>query len=108
MNELQVFKNEEFGQIRTMEINGEPWFVGRDIANALGYQDARKAVNSHTDEDDRTNRPISDALGRNQETTVINESGLYSLILSSKLENAKQFKRWITSEVIPSIRKNGG
>ena len=91
-----------------MEINGEPWFVGRDIATALGYQDARKAVNAHTDEDDRTNRPVSDALGRNQDTTIINESGLYSLILGSRLENAKQFKRWVTSEVIPSIRKNGG
>lgn len=108
MNDLQIFKNEEFGEIRTVEINGEIWFVGRDIASALGYSDARKAVTSHTDEDDRTNRPITDSLGRKQETTIINESGLYSLVLSSGLENAKKFKKWITSEVIPSIRKNGG
>ena len=108
MNDLQIFKNEEFGEIRTVDIDGEIWFVGRDIASALGYSDARKAVTSHTDEDDRTNRPITDSLGRKQETTIINESGLYSLVLSSGLENAKKFKKWITSEVIPSIRKNGG
>ena len=108
MNDLQIFKNEEFGEIRTVDIDGEIWFVGRDIASALGYSDARKAVTSHTDEDDRTNRPITDSLGRKQETTIINESGLYSLVLSSGLKNAKKFKKWITSEVIPSIRKNGG
>lgn len=108
MNELQIFKNEEFGQIRTVEINNQIWFVGRDIATALGYADARKAVTSHTDEDDRTNHPITDSLGRNQDTTIINESGLYSLVLSSGLPNAKKFKKWITGEVIPSIRKNGG
>ena len=108
MNDLQIFKNEEFGEIRTVDIDGEIWFVGRDIASALGYSDARKAVTSHTDEDDRTNHPITDSLGRKQETTIINESGLYSLVLSSGLENAKKFKKWITSEVIPSIRKNGG
>lgn len=108
MNDLQIFKNDEFGEIRTIEIDNEPWFVGRDIASALGYADARKAVTSHTDEDDRTNHPITDSLGRRQYTTIINESGLYSLVLSSGLPNAKKFKRWVTKEVIPSIRKNGG
>lgn len=108
MNELQVFKNEEFGQIRTLEINGEPWFVGRDVATALGYSDARKAVSTHTEEDDRAIHPIRDAIGRDQDTTIVNESGLYSLILSSGLPSAKKFKKWITSEVLPSIRNNGG
>ena len=108
MNDIQIFKSEEFGQIRTVDINGEIYFVGRDVATALGYMDARKAVATHTDEDDRTNHPIRDALGRKQETTIINESGLYSLVLSSGLPNARKFKRWITTEVIPSIRKNGG
>lgn len=108
MNDLQIFNNEEFGAIRTVEIDNQIWFVGRDIATALGYADARKAVTSHTDEDDRTNHPITDSLGRKQDTTIINESGLYSLVLSSGLPNAKKFKKWITGEVIPSIRKNGG
>lgn len=91
-----------------MEINGEPWFVGRDIANNLGYMDARKAVVMHVDEDDRTNCPITDSLGREQETIIVNESGMYALILCSKLPSAKKFKHWVTSEVLPSIRKNGG
>ena len=108
MNEIQIFKSEEFGQIRTVDIAGEPWFVGRDVTQSLGYADARKAVITHTDEDDRAIHPITDSIGRLQDTTIINESGLYSLILSSGLPNAKRFKRWITSEVIPSVRKNGG
>ena len=107
MNDLQIFKSEEFGQIRTVEIDGEPWFVGKDVANALGYSNPRKAMIDHVDSEDKgvTKR---DTPGGNQEMTIINESGLYSLILSSKLPTAKQFKHWVTSEVIPSIRKNGG
>ena len=108
MNNLKIFENEEFSAIRTMEIDGEPWFVGRDIANNLGYMDARKAVVMHVDEDDRTNCPITDSLGREQETIIVNESGMYALILCSKLPSAKKFKHWVTSEVLPSIRKNGG
>lgn len=108
MNELQVFNSEEFGQIRTVEINGEPWFVGKDIAQALGYSKERDAIAKHVDEDDATKHGITDSLGRIQQTTIINESGLYALIIGSRLPSAKQFKRWITSEVIPSIRKNGG
>jgi len=108
MNELQIFNNEEFGQIRTVEIGGEPWFVGKDIAQALRYSDTRKAVVMHVDEDDRTNCPIIDSLGREQDTTVINESGMYALILLSKLPSAKKFKHWVTAEVLPSIRKTGG
>ena len=107
MYDLQVFNNEEFGQIRTVEINGEPWFVGKDIASALGYSAERNAIANHVDEEDKQTHRIS-ASGQTRDMTIINESGLYSLILSSKLENAKQFKRWITSEVIPSVRKNGG
>ena len=107
MNELQIFKNEQFGKLRTVEIDGEPWFVGKDVANALGYSNPRKAMIDHVDSEDKgvTKR---DTPGGNQEMTIINESGLYSLILSSKLPTAKQFKHWVTSEVIPSIRKNGG
>lgn len=108
MNNLQIFENEEFGEIRVAEINGEPWFVGKDLAAKLGYFDTRKAVAMHVDEDDKTNCPITDSLGREQDTTIINESGMYSLVLSSKLPTAKKFKHWITSEVLPSIRKNGG
>lgn len=107
MEELQIFNNEEFGSVRTAEINGEIFFVGKDIAQALGYADTRKAVAMHVDDDDKTNCPIMDSVGREQETTVINESGLYSLVLSSKLESAKRFKHWVTSEVLPSIRKSG-
>lgn len=107
MNDLQIFKNEEFGEIRTIEIDGEIWFVGKDVAAALGYQAERNAIAAHVDEDDKMTHRIS-ASGQNRDMTIINESGLYSLILSSGLENAKKFKKWITSEVIPSIRKNGG
>ncbi len=107
MNDLQIFKNEEFGQIRTVEIDGEPWFVGRDIASALGYSDTSDALKRHVDEEDKLTRQFTDS-GQRREMYIINEGGLYGLALSSKLESAKKFKRWITSEVIPSIRKNGG
>lgn len=108
MNDMMIFKNEEFGEIRTLEINNEPYFVGKDIAETLDYKEPHKAIVKHIDEDDRIKYPITDELGRKQETWLINESGLYSLIMSSKLPNAKRFKRWVTSEVLPSIRKHGG
>lgn len=107
MNELQVFKNQEFGSVRTLVINNEPWFVGKDVAEVLGYAKARNAIAQHVDEDDALKQGITDSLGRRQETTFINESGLYSLILSSKLPSAKKFKRWVTSEVLPALRKTG-
>ena len=107
MNELMLFNNEEFGEIRTLLIDGQPWFVGKDVALALGYSKPQNAIASHVDEDDTLKQGIIDKLGRNQQTILINESGLYSLILSSKLPTAKKFKRWVTSEVLPSIRKTG-
>ena len=109
MNELQVFNSSEFGNIRTIIIDNEPYFVGIDIANVLGYSNASKAVSVHVDKDDRRKEMIAHSQNGNTvtETTVINESGLYSLILSSKLPSAKKFKRWVTSEVLPSIRKTG-
>lgn len=107
MNELIIFKNEEFGEIRSMEINNEPYFVGKDIAEILGYERADNAIRKHVDKEDKLTHQIS-ASGQNRNMTIINESGLYSLIMSSKLPNAKQFKRWVTSEVLPSIRKTGG
>lgn len=106
MNELKIFKNEAFGEIRIIEINGEPWFVGKDVAEVLGYSNPRKAIGDHIDDEDKGVTKC-DTLGGSQELTVINESGLYSLILSSKLPNAKAFKKWVTSEVLPSIRKHG-
>ena len=108
MNELQIFKNPEFGQIRSLMIEGEPWFVGKDVACALGYTKTENAVKAHVDDEDKTLTLIQGgcSVGR-QNTTIINESGLYSLILSSKLPNAKKFKRWVTSEVLPAIRKTG-
>lgn len=108
MNELKVFENPAFGQVRTTTINNEPWFVGKDVAEALGYAKARNAIAAHVDEEDKKDAPIQGPLGGEQQMTIINESGLYSLVLSSKLESAKQFKRWITHEVIPTIRKTGG
>ena len=108
MGELQIFKNEEFGEVRTVEIGGESWFVGKDVAEILGYSNTRDALAKHIDGEDKGDVAIRDSIGREQSTTIINESGLYSLILSSKLPNAKAFKRWITSEVLPSIRKHGG
>lgn len=105
-NKMQTFENEQFGQVRVISIDGAPWFVGNDVAKALGYSNPRKAMSDHVDADDKgvTKR---DTLGGKQNMTIINESGLYSLILSSKLESARQFKRWVTSEVLPSIRKHG-
>lgn len=111
MNEIQVFNNPAFGEIRTVSINNEPWFVGKDVAQVLGYQNSNKALADHVDEDDKLQGDgvtIRDSIGREQHPTVINESGLYSLILSSKLPSAKAFKRWVTLEVLPAIRKNGG
>lgn len=107
MTDLQIFKNPEFGAIRTIEKDGEPWFVGKDVAAALGYERPTKAILDHVDDEDKDEVPIQDSIGRSQNTPIINESGLYSLVLSSKLPTAKKFKRWITSEVIPSIRKHG-
>ena len=106
MEQLKIFENEEFGQIRTALRDGEVWFVGKDVAEALGYANARDAINKHVDSEDKGVAKC-DTLGGAQELTVINESGLYSLILGSKLESAKRFKRWVTSEVLPAIRKTG-
>ena len=111
MNELQIFKNEEFGEVRTVTIDGDPWFVGKDVASALGYANASKAVSAHINEEDRILKTLeADSQNGNvvkTQTALINESGLYSLILSSKLSSAKRFKHWVTSEVLPSIRKHG-
>ena len=104
---LKVFENEEFGQVRATTIKNEPWFIGKDVAEVLGYKNTRDALKVHIDVDDKAGVVIHDGR-QNREMTVINESGLYSLILSSKLPNAKKFKRWVTSEVLPSIRKTGG
>ena len=104
--ELQIFKNEQFGQVRMVEIEGQPWLVGKDVADILGYVNSRDALAKHVDEDDKLTSQIATA-GQMRNQTVINESGLYSLILSSKLPQAKEFKRWVTSEVLPSIRKHG-
>ena len=103
---IQVFNNTEFGEIRSMTINGEPWFVGKDIAAALGYKESAKAIREHIDDEDK-GVSVLDTPGGKQNTVIINESGMYSLILSSKLEGAKRFKRWVTSEILPSIRKTG-
>ena len=105
-NEIKIFENEEFGSVRTMEINGKPYFVGKDVADILGYQNGSRDINRHVDEDDREKVMIFDG-NQNKESIIINESGLYSLILSSKLPNAKKFKRWVTSDVLPAIRKTG-
>lgn len=104
MNEIFNFNGQ---QVRTTMVDGEPYFVGKDVADILGYAKARNAIANHVDEDDALKWGVMDSLGREQETTIINESGLYSLILSSKLPQAKEFKRWVTSEVLPSIRKHG-
>lgn len=106
-SELKVFESPTFGQVRTVEIDGEPWFVGKDVAEALGYRDTSDALKKHVDADDKLTRRFADS-GQAREMYIINESGLYSLILSSKLPGAKEFKRWVISEVIPSIRKTGG
>lgn len=107
MNSVQIFNNAEFGEIRTIVIDSEPWFVGSDVAKALGYKKPTDAVNNNVAEDDSIRKGVTDNLGRLQTTIVINESGLYSLIFGSKLESAKKFKKWVTSEVLPSIRKQG-
>lgn len=108
MNEIEIFKNSEFGEIRTTVIDGEPWFVGKDVAEALGYCKPENALAAHVDQEDKTITLIQGS-GSNYKstTTLINESGLYSLVLSSKLPTAKQFKRWVTHDVIPTIRKTG-
>lgn len=108
MNNLQIFNSAEFGKVRTVILNNEPYFVGKDVAAILGYAKPLNALATHVDEDDSLKQGLIDSVGRMQETILINESGLYSLILSSKLPNAKKFKRWVTSEVLPSIRKTGG
>ena len=107
MNELQIFNSVEFGTIRTVQINNEPWFVAKDLTDKLGYANGRDAVALHVDEEDKSNVGISDG-SQNRNMTIVNESGLYSLILSSKLQTAKNFKHWVTSDVIPQIRKTGG
>ena len=106
MQEMQIFNNPEFGEVRTLTINGEPWFVGNDCAKALGYAKPKGAIQTHVDSDDKKVAPIQDPRG-NIGMMVINESGLYSLIFGSKLESAKKFKHWVTSEVLPQIRKAG-
>ena len=107
MNELQIFQNPEFGTVRTVEMDGEPWLVGKDVAEALGYKDTVNALKSHVEDEDKARWQITTQFGI-KETTIINESGLYSLVLSSKLPTAKKFRRWVTGEVLPSIRKTGG
>lgn len=108
MNGLQIFKNEEFGEVRTVTIDNEPWFVGKDVAEALGYSDTNKAVAMHVEnEDKKLNDKTSPSFGQ-RGATLINESGLYALIFGSKLESAKRFKHWVTSEVLPTIRRTGG
>jgi len=104
--EIQIYKNAEFGSVRTTTIGGQPYFVGKDIAGILGYSNSRKALIDHVDEEDKEVTKC-DTLGGKQDLIIINESGLYSLILSSKMPNAKKFKRWVTSEVLPAIRKHG-
>ena len=105
--ELQVFSNAEFGSVRSIMVNDEPFFVGKDVATILGYAKPLNALATHVDEDDSLKQGLIDSMGRQQDTILINESGLYSLILSSKMPNAKKFKRWVTSEVLPAIRKHG-
>lgn len=110
---ITTFNNEEFGNVRTLTIDGDPWFVGKDIAECLGYSNTKDALRKHVDSEDKimgsqnATPSITDNLGRKQFPTFINESGVYSLILGSKLESAKKFKRWVTSEVLPSLRKTG-
>ena len=113
MNEIQIFNNSEFGQVRSLVINGEPWLVGKDVTKALGYDNPSKAIRDHVEEEDKrvgvqnVTPYIIDSLGRKQHPTFINESGLYALVFGSKLPSAKKFKRWVTSEVLPALRKTG-
>lgn len=106
-NELKIFENEEFGQVRTVLINNEPWFVGKDVAESLGYKNASKSLADHVEESDKLNNESLSSLGQ-RGGWLINESGLYALIFGSKLESAKRFKHWVTNEVLPTIRKTGG
>ena len=106
MNNIQIFNDTEFGSVRTMVIDNEPWVVGKDVVGILGYQNGSRDINRHVDEDDRQKIMLFDGK-QNKETIIINESGIYSLILSSKMPNAKRFKHWVTSEILPSIRKHG-
>lgn len=107
MNELKIFESSEFGKVRTVLVNDEPFFVGKDVAEVLGYSKPRNAISSHVEKDDALKQGVTDELGRVQEMTLINESGLYSLILSSKMPRAREFKHWVTSEILPSIRRHG-
>lgn len=107
MNELKIFENTEFGQVRTVTIDNEPWFVGKDVADALGYSDTNKAVAMHVEEEDKKLNDKSSSSFGQRGATLINESGLYALIFGSKLESAKRFKHWVSSEVLPAIRKHG-
>ena len=108
MNQLEIFKNREFGEIRTVVIDGEPWFVGKDVAEALGYSNTRDALATHVMDEDKNTVVISDGKRRgNPNQVIINESGLYALIFGSKLDSAKRFKHWVTSEVLPQIRRTG-
>lgn len=107
MNELKIFENTEFGQVRTVTIDNEPWFVGKDVADALGYSDTNKAVAMHVEEEDKKLNDKSSSSFGQRGATLINESGLYALIFGSRLESAKRFKHWVTSEVLPAIRKHG-
>ena len=107
MNELKIFENPDFGQVRVVNINGEPWLVGKDVVEVLGYTNPSKALIDHVDNEDKLNNESLSSLGQ-RGGWLINESGLYSLVLSSKLPTAKKFRRWVTSEVLPSIRKTGG
>lgn len=108
MNELKIFQSPEFGEVRTIVIGGEIWFVGNDVARALGYQKTNEAVRKNVREMDTATAGVMDSLGRNQQTVIINESGLYDLIFESRLPSARKFRYWVTSEILPSIRKNGG
>ena len=107
-NKIKIFKNKEFGKIRTLVKDGEPWFVGKDAAKILGYAKPRNAIAAHVDYEDKKDALIQGDLGGTQKMIVINESGIYSLIMSSKLPKAKEFKRWVTSEILPTIRRTGG
>lgn len=107
MNNISTFRNPAFGSVRAVSIDNEPYFVGKDVATILGYKDSSDAIKKHVDNEDKLTRRFADS-GQNREMYIINESGLYSLILSSKLPKAKEFKRWVTSEVLPTIRKTGG
>lgn len=106
MTDIQIFNSPDFGDIRTVTIDGEPWFVGKDVAEALGYVNPKNAVPQHVDDEDKLSTQIEYA-GQMRAVTIINESGLYALVFGSKLESAKKFKKWVTSEVLPAIRKNG-